>query len=157
MRLKCSEKKHAFPLFTTATVVFLPYNQAIRTRLSDVTIFVLWKPHVNPLVFLISLWLLQRNNGFRPVIFNSCWSGTSKSHASGSRSPFSLICTGEVNIAICCSIFAAYAQVTQMLQSTEFWQNPLTVMEEPKGSAEHWLKTTALDSKLFISATNCFQ
>ena len=56
MRLKCSEKKHAFPLFTTATVVFLPYNQAIRTRLSDVTVFVLWKPHVNPLVFLISLW-----------------------------------------------------------------------------------------------------
>ena len=60
-------KETCFPLFTTATVVFLPYNQAIRTRLSDVTVFVLWKPHVNPLVFLISL-CIEPNPGPRTTL-----------------------------------------------------------------------------------------
>ena len=69
MRLKCSETKHVFPLFTTATVVYLPYNQAIRTRVSDVTVFVLWKPHVYPLVFLISLWMEARQQQQHKVSF----------------------------------------------------------------------------------------
>ena len=34
-----------------------------------------------------------------------CWSGTPRMYSSGSRNPFSLICSGELQYTVACSIF----------------------------------------------------